>query len=149
MVIFILSLLHYNHNRLVCPFPQSVVPPAIAGSLAWRVRALAAMSPGWCDCPGSRQKGGQGLWPVDSHDWVGLSTSSPSLRIERHLDPDSIPKRMLGHGLRTFDPHKRGGTWGDQGLLATKATPQSRAGLEPEWMVLCPPGWLLVPVPCH
>lgn len=73
--------------------------------------------------PGSRQKGGQGLWLVDSHDWVGLSTSSLSLRIEIHLDPGSIPKRMLAHGLRALDPHKRGGTWGDQGLLATKATP--------------------------
>lgn len=66
------------------------------------------MLPGWWDCSGSRQEDRQGLWPVVSHSRGGLSTSSPSFRVERTLDPGSIPKRMLGHCPRALDPHKRG-----------------------------------------
>lgn len=56
---------------------------------------------------------------------------------ERNLAPGNFPKRMLGPCPRALDPHKRGGSQGDCGLLATKAAPQSRAGLGPgEGLVL-------------
>lgn len=69
--------------------------------------------------PGRRAGKGFGQWGAAA----GLAVDAILSFKDRNLDPGRIPKRMLGHCPRALDPHKRGGTWGDHGLLATKAVP--------------------------
>lgn len=72
-----------------------------------------------------------------------------SFTTEGHLNPGSVPTRVLGHSPRALDPHKRVGSWIDQSPPATQANPDSRTGLEPDLMALCPPGWPLFLVLWH